>query len=276
MRAISYWQPECLVGKLLSFYARKVPEHPAKIRIFRWLSSLKPQLIFSINKKARFTVVLKDYIGHAICFKGVWEPKSLAASVQIMKGHESKTFLDIGANHGIFTVTVGAIVGCPCLAIEPMKKNLDHLIKNIQLNGGLKVKVIPFAATAKRKEVSLTSEHAGREAWTKIDNNIHEKTGEIVHGRPLQEVLEGGDCEGVRLMKIDVEGYELEVFQGLVWESALAPEVIIMECHPSEVDKIFFLTNRGYRAKTVDGKEISGLSEYPEGNLIFTREVLKT
>jgi FkbM family methyltransferase len=268
----SQWRAECMAGKLLSFYARSIPEHPAKIRIFKLLGMLWPELVFSYEKKARFTVILNDYIGHAICFKGSWEPQSLIAALQTMQGHDSKAFLDVGANHGIFSIVIGALTRCPILAVEPNRKNHEILERNIALNKDLNVKTISCAATAKRMgQVGLTFEGNGRGAWCKIDNNGQSQSGERVEGRPLQEILEQEKCKQVRLMKIDVEGYELEVFKGLDWESPLAPEAIIMECHPSEAEKMSFLTQKGYHPKTVDGKSINGLTTYPEGNLLFEK-----
>lgn len=270
MKKSLFWHPESFAGKMLTFYARKIPDHPAKIRIFRWLSFLIPKVIFW-QKTARFTVILGDYIGHAICFKGNWEPLSLAASLKIMKGHENKTFLDVGANHGIFTVLIGETTGCHCLAIEPNKKNYEILLKNLRLNKRINAKPIPCAATAKKRIIRLSSEKSGNEAWTKVNYDSQAKSGELVVGRTLDEILKAEKCKRVRLLKIDVEGSEVEVFKGLDWESPCAPEAVIMECHPSESKKILFLTKRGYCAQTVDGKGIKGLKQYPEGNLLFIK-----
>ena len=260
-----------MYGKILAFYARKVPDHPAKIRIFRWLGTWRPELIFSYEKRARFRVILNDFIGYAICFKGFWEPLSLSASMKIMKGHQAKIFLDVGANHGIFSILVGVEAKSQCLAIEPKKGNYEHLKKNIFLNKSLNIRAIQCAATPCKMNVRISLERAGSDAWTRVTYD-EKNGGEIVEGRTLQEILKEEKCQGVRLMKIDVEGYELEVFRGLDWESSLAPEAIIMECHPSEKEKISFLYEKGYEAQTVDGKKIDQLTEYPEGNLLFIKK----
>lgn len=266
------WYPEGRGAKVLAFYARKIPNHPAKIRIFRWLSCLAPRPVFHYREKVRFKVILKDYIGHAICFQGSWEPLSLAAALQIMEGHEQKVFLDVGANHGIFSLMAGGMTGCPCVAVEPMERNYQILQENLRLNPTIRVQTFLCAAAGENTRVYLSSEKTGAEAWTKITGYDTHQDTKSVDGRPLSQILQDAKCQQVRLMKIDVEGFELEVFKGLDWESPITPEVVLMECSPKDTEKISFLTQRGYRPETVDGRSPVGLAEYPEGNLIFRRK----
>lgn len=266
------WKAECSLGQVLAFYARKVPEHPAKIRIFKWLTQLKKDPVFVYGKKARFCALADDYIGNSIIYKGVWESLSLVKAVQIMTGDPKATFLDVGANHGIFSIVVGILTGCPCLAIEPMEENYTRLLKNIQLNPGLNIQALLCAATAEKTQVCLSQEKEGAKAWTKVSRQTHAGATKSVEGRTLEEILKTVDCKKVRLMKIDVEGFELEVFKGLDWGSSLAPEAVLMECQSHETGKINFLEKRGYKAMTVDGSSISGKENFLEGNLLFTRK----
>lgn len=265
------WEAECSLGQVLAFYARKVPEHPAKIRIFKWLTQLKKDPVFVYGKEARFYALADDYIGNSIIYQGVWESLSLVKAVQIMKGDPKATFLDVGANHGIFSIVVGTLTGCPCLAIEPMEENYTGLLKNIQLNPDLNIQTFLCAATAEKTQVSLSQEKKGAKAWTKVSKQTGVGAKKSVAGRTLDEILKTVDCKKVRLMKIDVEGFELEVFKGLDWDSSLAPEAVLMECQPHEIDKIKYLEKRGYKPKTVEGDSIKGKENVPEGNLLFTK-----
>lgn len=269
---LAKWEPEGLRAKILALYARKVPNHPAKIRIFRWLAYMAPRPVFHYREKVRFKVILKDYIGHAICFQGSWEPLSMVAALRIMEGHEKMTFLDIGANHGIFTLMAGGMTGCPCVAVEPMERNYQILQENLLLNPEIRVQTFLCAAAGENTRVYLSSEKTGAEAWTRITGHDTHQDTKSVEGRPLSQILQDAKCHQVRLMKIDVEGFEVEVFKGLDWSAPFAPEVVLMECQPCDTEKISFLTQRGYRPETVDGRSPVGLPEYPEGNLIFRRE----
>jgi len=266
------WEPESATGKFLAWYARKAPPHPSKIRIFRWLAGLLPDPIFRYKESIRFRVIIKDYIGNSICSQGIWEPLSLAAALQIMEDHKSKAFLDVGANHGIFSIVVGGMSGCSCIAVEPMPQNYQILTENLQLNPATKVKTFQCAATAENTRVCLSSERPGAEAWTKIIGHDAHQDMKSVEGRPLSQILQDAKCQQVRLMKIDVEGFEVEVLKGLDWSAPFAPEVVLMECQPCNTEKISFLTQRGYRPETVDGRSPVDLEEYPEGNLIFRRK----
>jgi len=264
--------PECFIGKALSFYARNTPSHPAKIRVFQWLARIKPSPIFRYQNKARFRVIFKDYIGHAICFQGGWEPLSLAVCIKTMQGNENKTFLDVGANHGIFSIVVGKLTGCPCVAVEPLLRNYQILTENLRLNPNIRVQTFRCAATAETTRVSLSSERTGAEAWTKITGQAAHQDTNSMEGRPLKQILQEAGCQQVRLLKIDVEGSEMNVFKGLSWDAPNAPEVVLMECQPWDREKISFLTRLGYQPETVDGRSTMDLPEYPEGNLIFRRK----
>jgi FkbM family methyltransferase len=265
------WEPECAFGTILSFYARKVPEHPAKIRIYKWLARIKPDPVFVYQKKARFRALTSDYIGDSVVRQGVWESKSLAFAVGVMRRFPNETFLDVGANHGNFSVAVGRITGCPCVAIEPLPQNYENLMRNIKLNPGIRIRTFPCAATATATRISLSAEKNGAEAWTKISSSENDEGKKCITGRPLHRILQEAQVSKTRLMKIDVEGFELEVFHGIDWNSSPAPKAVLMECQPSDKEKVSFLLERGFRAHTVDGSMIDGLKEYPEGNLIFTR-----
>src|SRR5260370_17637188 len=77
---------------------------------------------------------------------------------------------------------------------------------------------------------------------------------------------------GIRLMKIDVEGHELEVFKGLDWSGPFRPKNIITEFNPSLLhdanvsleEFLKFSDENNYEVLTITGEPFSNLLPLPE------------
>jgi hypothetical protein len=90
----------------------------------------------------------------------------------------------------------------------------------------------------------------------------------------LDELLRSLSVERVRLMKIDVEGYEFEVFGGMDFSAGYRPDNIIMEYSDRILpeaahlqDCFELLSGNGYRPFTVTGEPFTGTLPLPEENL---------
>jgi hypothetical protein len=75
------------------------------------------------------------------------------------------------------------------------------------------------------------------------------------------------------LLKIDVEGHEFQVLQGLDWSGGFRPENVILVIdrggfHDAP-QAMAFLRERGYTPCTVDGSPLDGESNPPEQNVWF-------
>src|SRR5206468_4338873 len=96
----------------------------------------------------------------------------------------------------------------------------------------------------------------------------------IVSVISLNELLRGISVRRIKLMKIDVEGYESEVFKGLDLTSDLRPEHILME-HSQRLDQDIskqaacfdLLRDHGYQAFTVTGQHFDPTRKLPEENI---------
>lgn len=82
--------------------------------------------------KATITINCSDYIGWSIFTTGSYEPKTLALAERLMSG--GGTFVDIGANFGLYTCCLGVLPGVECFAIEPAARAFTALQDNIYLN----------------------------------------------------------------------------------------------------------------------------------------------
>lgn len=117
--------------------------------------------------------------------------------------------LDIGAHVGNHAVYLAGVCGCQVLAFEPFQENFALLNANIELNGlGPRVKSLPIAlgASAALGMVRLKDEQ--NRGSVVIDKVSHAPGIPI---RPLDELELPRDPA---VLKIDVEGAELEVLKG--------------------------------------------------------------
>ncbi len=123
--------------------------------------------------------------------------------------------VDVGANLGWFSLLMAACVkpSGKVLAIEPMPPILPALERNISLNPGLAVELLPLAVGAERGELELhlfeglSPGHASAATLGRSDYETFR-----VQVRSLDELLDRERSPA--FVKVDVEGSELQVLAG--------------------------------------------------------------
>lgn len=270
------WEAEHWRVRLVSWYARKLPEHPGKGRV---LQRLMDALCsdggwFRSASGARFYVDPGEYIGRAVMTTGAFEPQSIRLAIETMRDATGGVFLDVGANQGIFSCAVGCAAGCQVVAVEAAPKAFVRLQRNVLANSGLRVALVHTCAAAATGTIEFFVPRDGhRAAWGGPNPKQSVAREDLLSfwssAAPLETILADLAVPSVHLLKIDVEGFELEVFRGLDWEGRFRPRHIIMECDPDEREKIAFLQLRGYSARLVGGAPADQVGDFPEGNLWF-------
>jgi FkbM family methyltransferase len=237
-----------------------------------WLRRIRPQsLASSLNRfvgapDGRRQVVEIDgvrlyldpltHLGSCLLSDG-YEP----GLVEIIRRElrRGSTFLDIGANEGFYSALAASVVGPTgrVIAIEPQSRLQDLIEINILLNGRCECAVLPCAIGStdnERRAMSLTpilqtgsTSLVQRYRWSK-------KTQEV-RMRTLDSLLDELQVRQIDCMKVDVEGFEIEVIKsarkalkaGLIkfitldYHSSLLRQ---MNADPSEADLI--LRDAGY------------------------------
>jgi FkbM family methyltransferase len=150
-----------------------------------------------------------------------YEPEVSACIRQLL--HPGMVFCDVGANLGVFTLLAARQVGLRgrVFAFEPVPANFAALRRNVEANHFDNVTCIP-KAVAQNNGISklFLSQYCGSHSLV---------------GKPAASTGESLDVEVVRLdsvpgieqidlLKIDVEGAELEVLEGL---GRLRPKIIL-------------------------------------------------
>ena len=159
---------------------------------------------------ARFQVSPNDVIGRELIlrrFEWLQIPSILRACRELTPA----AFIDVGANFGLYTCIIGRQnLADRLIAIEPNRWVLERLRANIALNGLTGVEIQETAVGAARGTATLLPGGPGYSALSAIVSAHPE--GYEVDIAPLDELL---SFSGKALIiKIDVEGYELEVLEG--------------------------------------------------------------
>lgn len=158
-------------------------------------------------------------------YTGLHEFEDMAFVLHLLRPGD--LFVDVGANVGTYTVLGGAVAGANCVSVEPIKDAYERLVLNVHLNGIQdRVEALNCGLASKTGTLTFTS---GLDTMNHV--SVGTDGGQSVRVAALDDVL----CDAApTLVKIDVEGYEVEVIEGagrvLAAESMLA---VVMELNGS-------------------------------------------
>jgi FkbM family methyltransferase len=164
------------------------------------------------------------------------------------------TFVDIGANVGLFSLFVASRAGqeARILAVEPEPGNLRRLEFNVRANPGVPITVIPKALSDEAGVVAVELDRRDRGGTrTKKIDQAGESTGTVrVPSQTLLDVLTGEGVDAVDALKIDVEGLEDVILAPFFRDAPahLLPRLAIIEdSRPSwKVDLMSVMQAKGY------------------------------
>ena len=193
-------------------------------------------------------------------------------------------FMDVGANAGSFTVLASNVVGSKTIAIEPIPETFKRLESNIAINNiGKKVKALNMGLGHASGVLNFTS---NLDCMNHVIHDPVKKNEKFNFVSVNVDTLDfiATDQE-ISMIKIDVEGYELQVLYGaknVLNSSSL--KVIIMEINSSSslyghqyIEAITVLKKNSficYRYNPLNRKLISiNNSDDLNGNIIFIKDL---
>ena len=195
---------------------------------------------YAITTKEGFKMVghSNDFVQGYIYYFGIWEP-NLTAFIKSTLIEPDRTFIDIGANVGYFTLLASQLLyKGNVVSIEAFPSIFDKLKHHVAINKCNNVRMLNIAASDEEKEIYMYHLNYNEGATTsKFDAGALNpgETPTLVKAKPLYELLESHEVQKVRLIKIDVEGAEYEVLKGLYPLLSSFPDdtQIIVEISPT-------------------------------------------
>jgi len=203
------------------------------------------------------------------------EPRTIALYEKLLRPGD--VFVDVGAHVGFHSLVARRSVGSDGLviAIEPQPYNAQKILTNWRVNNFTNLKLVIGAAGPNDNWVELHDQSiTDRTLLT-----LRERGGKNEAQRfevpvvSLDGVLQRHKIDKVKLLKVDVEGYESEVFAGL-GEKLSVIENVIVEILPTAetvepLAKLF--GDRGFELRTVEDREWQPGEPLPENNLWTSR-----
>ena len=126
------------------------------------------------------------------------------------------TVVDVGAAWGFNTVDFSRKVGDAgrVVAIEPYEASLVYLRKNLELNGCKNVTVVKKGVWNKKDKLKFyLNENAGNSSLVATGGRVIATTE--IEVDTLDNILEELGIDGVALIKMDIEGAEIEALKGM-------------------------------------------------------------
>ena len=179
---------------------------------------------------------------------------------QLLREQKPEVFLDIGANVGIYSWHAKSLAVPVILMFEPDGVNARLLARTVQANRFEGVFLIPCTVSASVGVAEFVVDHASGATGSLVDHSDNEASLRSAYGMKAAVACPTicldaytDYCRGKTVvLKIDVEGAEELVFQGVLRFIKEVRPWMIVECfEPRQLD---WLAELGYEIETLDEK----------------------
>lgn len=166
-------------------------------------------------------------------------------------------FYDIGANVGFFGMLGAHLAGLQSghvYAFEAAPDNADAIRVNAALNGIGNVTVICKAVSSESGRGRL--QVVDDQSWSKLeDYGEHPYTEQVIEVDlvSIDDLVAAGELQPPTLVKIDVEGAELAVLEGMRSTIDAYRPAIICELHDTHHEFVAAMRAHGYRLINLEG-----------------------
>ncbi len=227
--------------------------------------TLRPGLTLRIDPESRYPF-------EHFCFRS---PEMTCELDRFIKNAAAfSSFVDVGANHGIFSLTFCALRSDGrVVAIDPSPIAFEILEKNLKLNSFSQAQARKIACGAKSGEVRMKPNWHHLQAIRDEDNDVDAVAVPMLS---LDQICEEENIVP-ELLKIDVEGFELPVLQG--GEHVLqTAKLLFLEIHPPDLDELHLshlaifdlLTSSGWSCYTLKEAPLTREDFAAQTNIFWT------
>jgi len=200
----------------------------------------------------------RDLCGRYIYYFGIWEPNLTNWISSRLK--DGDVFVDVGANVGYFSLLAATLVGRGhVVAVEPTPRAFNMLQESSRRSHAVNVRAVNVAAWHEPSVLKIFSGvNLGMSTlmsdWAA--QGKHSECGDVPAAR-LSDVLTPEEIRSTRVVKIDVEGAEWHVIQGMaeLFENCrddleviveVTPKLLAAEHHTAD-ELLALFARRGYR-----------------------------
>lgn len=263
--------------RLFAAYMR-TPDHPCKLRFARCLQRLLGlRRVIAGTRQGLMELDPDDLVQIEILRHGAYETTTCKLFETLVR--EGDVVVDVGANVGQYSLLAARLCGATgrVLAIEPNPSIFQALRRNLGLNRPHMVVPLLLAAGARDAPVAMLEPPPTQLGTSKMAGGSE---GDYWSGGyRLATILRELRLSRCDVVKIDVEGHEDEVMEGLLQAGAPRPRHLVFEFVPQafayggRADRMLaWLTEAGYVLRSVEGHLYRPGLELPDGNLWAAHE----
>jgi FkbM family methyltransferase len=175
----------------------------------------------------------RNYLSRCLIHEGVYQPEVSAAVVKWLP--QGGVMVDVGANVGYMTMLGARRVGPAgrVLAIEPNPYMVEAMRRHLDKNGISNVSIVQAGCSRAKGSFPLYLSPDRNPGMTSLSaKNAHSQRSIQVDVVPLDELVAEFNPPSLDVLKIDVEGAELQVLQGAKETLRRFRPVILMELDP--------------------------------------------
>ena len=237
----------------------RLPGFKGKAKIEAMFRALLKPHISTVHHDIRMELDPEEWLQIDLRASGRLEPRTTALFERILRPGDC--YVDVGAHVGYHSLVAARLVGEDgrIIAIDPQPYNCAKILTNAELNGFANIVVVTAAVAEADGFASLKNQSRQDKArLTLVGPGVND--GALTFVVPtitLRWLIETYALRPVNLLKIDVEGLELEVLKG-AGDAMRAIENIVFEVLPGEdADRTLaverMLQDFGFKMFDVDG-----------------------
>jgi FkbM family methyltransferase len=257
----------------------------ARARTFAWIGLIllnPPPRLFELHQRRRLRLLEPILRRGALQVRGgmgarLWlsarhvEPWSAQAYGTLSGNHEPMVaealrrtlpdggvFFDVGANTGFTSMLAARLVGSggTVIALDPQAECVAAVKAHAALNGFDHVHVIEAAAAAATGEAEIIV--VKDSLWTRlatVGEHALEQRRDVVRAVTLDDLVSSGEAPAPDVVKIDVEGAELDVLAGMTDLLRTRRPIVICEMHGKNAAFAAAMREHSYEVTNLDGVE---------------------
>lgn len=220
---------------------------------------------------ALYRGVFSEYLDWRIFFLGSFERETINLCKFLAAQARNRVFCDIGANKGLYSLVLARAYH-EVFAFEPLAGNVRKFESALAENCISNVRIFPFAIGDRDEERTFFLPPSGNEGiGSFVEGHVPGGTGtQTIRIRRADDVFaENGICPG--LIKIDTEGFEWQVLQGMKVTLETYRPFVVMEIGATSKDAI--AQDGGLYASLPSGYRIFEVSDHTTVSQFFLRKV---
>ncbi len=218
---------------LISWYCLRLP-FPKKgekyfIRLLRNAKLEKERFVKKLAGNLVMELSAFDHIERHLLWYGFYE-KSESRTMQTFISSNT-IFIDIGANVGYYTLLAAHIIkNGQVYSFEPVSSTFNKLLRNISLNGFSTIQCTQKAISNfnGKANVFISNDCNSGMSGLQFAENFSGKT-EIIDCITLDQAVEDYRIPKVNIIKIDVEGSEVNILKGMEMVLNVYKPILLIE-----------------------------------------------